>query len=238
MTEYLLPDVLSVESEFLTTPATSGACGPNALAAAMRWPVQTNTYTTNTVYHSMLGWVLCDTNGVTNTNKLRAAVSKYGWSYQNPASGETPQHFAGRVFKQTNANLPLAGVVLFYTNGQALHDEITGLGMDAVNLQGHFNTLVGYNSGGSSSHTSKPLPEGFWVADGDNLVQNPMVNGVRVHRTLNRQLVYYALTTIQAAQPRDGFTVYAPYSVLARRVCTLAWHLRQIEAIAGVTYDG
>jgi len=195
MSEYLLPGRIVSESEFIS--GVSGACGPNALSSALRWLVQQDSPNTRTVFQQLLAWGLCAANGVMTIDQLKSAPGHSGYDFpvQTPPVGENLLGFCTHFFTPT----PRAPVLLYLANGQALHDEISGTGEDASGLQGHFITLVGYNTGGASAHAGKTLPQGFWAADGDSTVQNPVVNGARVHRFVNTDLVYYSVSTLSQA---------------------------------------
>lgn len=203
MAEFLLPGRITAESEFL---GGSGACGPTALAAALRWSLQQDTPVTSAFTPKLASWGYCDANGVSDTPKLRAAAAKVGMTIENPATNEDKIHFAGRAL-QAVQGAHLGAVVFEITNGQVLADYLSGSGEDAANLHNHFICLVGYNAGGFSPTLGCSVPQGFFAVDGDQNTQNPVVAGVRVHRALNTQLVYYPLSLLASAQPYDAFSV-------------------------------
>ena len=203
MSEFLLPGRITAESEFL---GGSGACGPTALAAAIRWAMQQDTPVTASFTPKLAKWGYCDANGVSDTPKLRAAAAKVGLTIENPATNEDKIHFAGRAL-QAVQGAHLGAVVFEVTNGQVLADYLSGSGEDATNLHGHFVMLCGYNSGGNSPTLGCTVPQGFFAVDGDQNTQNPIVNGVRTHRALNTQLVYYPLALLATAQPYDAFSI-------------------------------
>lgn len=203
MAEFLLPGSHTLASEFL---AGSGACGVEALAGGIRWAMQDSVPLASTLLADMLAWGLCDSNGVTNTPKLRVAAVKKNMRIENPATNEATLHFAGRAL-QAVQGAHLGAVVLEVTNGQVLVDYLSGVGEDATNLHNHFIRLVGYNSGGMSPTLGCSVPAGFFAADGAQLTQNPFVAGARVHRQLNTQLVYYPQSLVTAASPYDAFSV-------------------------------
>ena len=202
MGEFLLPGRITAESEFL---GGSGACGPTALAAALRWAMQQDTPVTSSFTPKLASWGYCDANGVSDTPKLRAAAVKVGMTIENPATAEDKLHFAGRAL-QAVQGAHLGAVVFEMMNAQVLKDYLSGLGEDASNLHNHFICLVGYNSGGNSATLGCSVPQGFFAVDGDQNTQN-LVNGVRTHRALNTQLVYYPLALLASAQPYDAFSV-------------------------------
>lgn len=202
MADYLLPGRITSESEFT---AASGACGPTALSAALRWAKQDDSYTAPAVMRQLQEWGLCDSNGVTNTPNLRAAAEHAGYGFPVQSHGtEDILGFATHFFDPT----PRGAVILELANGQALKDTVTGDTEDATNLHYHFICLVGYNPGGASAHDGgKTVPAGFWACDGDSNEQNPIIDGARVHRTLNTDLQYYTVSDLAAAQPYDAFAL-------------------------------
>lgn len=203
MAEFILPGRITAESEFL---GGAGACGPASLAAALRWSLQQDSPGVADLVPQLAAWGDCSLSGVSDTPKLRDAARRLGAVIENPANGESILHFAGRAL-QAVQGAHLGAVVLQLTNGQALTDYLSGTGEDATNLQGHFICLVGYNSGGNSPLLGCSLPPGFFAADGDSTLQNPVVAGLRVHRRLNTALCYYPLSVLQAAAPYDAFSV-------------------------------
>lgn len=214
MAEVLLPGAVTAEtaeSEFES--GLTGACGPNACSAAGRWSDQdsrTNS-TDNTV--SMNYWlqkIVSSPNGVSTLSELEAMMRLLKYELVLPNQGESALAFANRMLWGQ-----IGAVVMFYDAAQALQDFITGAGMDASNLHGHFNCLFGRNSGGVSERAGgKVLPAGYWVSDGDNGVQNPIINGARVHRGINTELVYYPDSLMVAGGASSAFAV-KPRKVLS-----------------------
>lgn len=206
MSEFLLSGRLTAESEFNNLPSgVNGACGVEAIASALRALHQSDVFTVAKCFDDIHSWGLCADNGVMTTEQIRQACEKYGLEIQNP-NGENLEGFMTHFFSPT----PRAACILFYENGQALVDTITHDGMDANNLHGHFNTALGYNTGGYSNRARSNLPQGFWVADGDNNIQNPIINGTRVHRGLNTDLVFYTVGDLALAQLSDVIAVSLP----------------------------
>ena len=213
MSELLCPGPLTVESEFQIVPGTTshppaqltGACGPNAASHAARC-ASGNAQAPDTVavYRAMRGLNLGESNGVSNACNLRDTLTHLGYTLITPNAGEGVQAFCARLAGH-------APIVLEVANGQAFRDELTGATEDAGNLQYHFVCLLGRNTGGASARKLPPnktaLPAGYWVADGDNNVQNPVENGKRVHRGMNGDLVYYSDATVAAAKPYSAFAV-------------------------------
>lgn len=201
MTEYLLPGKLDVESEF--QGGLTGACGPNAIGSAGRWSDQSAPLPNTVSMNSALQAVVRSPNGVSTLGELETVMRNLHYTIATANAGESALAFATRMLISG-----VGAVVMFYEAAQALTDLITGSGMDAGGLQGHFNMLCGYNSGGASPHfAGRVVPQGFLVADGDNNVQNPVINGHRVHRGLNNQLVYYTVATMLSAHATEAFAV-------------------------------
>lgn len=203
MSEQIAVGVVTVESEF--QGGLTGACGPNACGNAARWadlnPAHPNTVEMN----AALQHVVNSPNGVSNLGELKTMMHNLGYSTISPNAGESGPLFADRALDNR-----LGVVVAFYGLGQQLVDYITGDHEDATNLHGHFNTLFGRNTGGASPRWGgRTVPAGFWVGDGDNNLQNPIVNGARVHRGINGDLDFYPDTTVIAAQMGDTFAVVA-----------------------------
>jgi hypothetical protein len=203
MSEVLCGGLKTSESEFQN--GLTAACGPNALAAALRWSVQSaSAPTTYATFQKMRGLSLGGANGLSDLNELEQTARNFygtnsGFTVVAPNSGEGVLAFMRRM----------AGVaaVVWETNyGQALRDYLTGYGEDATNLQRHILCSWGTNSGGTSARTTKILPSGFWMSDGDNDSQN-LQNGVRYHWPINQRLVYYPDTVVSAAQPIGAFAV-------------------------------
>ncbi|HET8909396.1 MAG TPA: hypothetical protein VFN11_20760 [Ktedonobacterales bacterium] len=223
MSETILANVTS-ESEFQS--GLTAACGPCAAAVAARWADRSlTTPRTYDLYQAMVARALCSANGASTASGLQTALSGLGYILVSPNTGESVTAFSAR----------LAGtctIVLEVSNGQALKDTLTGATEDAVNLQYHYVCLVGRNTGGPSTRPLPPtltsLPAGYWVADGDNNTQNPIINGARVHRGLNGDLVYYSDATIAAAKP------YSAFAVLARKVGPMVPSGWTDDAAAGI----
>lgn len=222
MTDFLMPGRLTAESEFNNVPAgVNGACGVEAIASALRTLHQSDAYTVAKCFADIHAWGLCAANGVMNTDQIKAACVKYGLIIHE-AGNENLLTFSASFFDPT----PKGCVIFFYENGQSLVDYISHDGMDASNLHGHFNTADGYNDGGESIRAGRVLPQVFWVADGDNNMQNPIINGSRVHRGLNTSLVFYPNSDLTQAQINWvlGVSLSTPPVVPSK---TIAVNLRQ-----------
>lgn len=223
MSELLLPGVITVESEF--QGGLTGACGPNAVAAALRWAQQNDSFPLTIHVNSVLQQVVNSPNGVADLNQLRQTISKAGYVSMPKPANQSAIDFVS----QWSGYVP---VVCFYENGQALVDANTGQGMDAQNLQGHFNTAFGKNGGGTSPRfNNKTFAAGFLVADGDNRVQNPIVNGTVVHRSLNTDLVYYTIQTMLNAQLTDACIVLPNIGALLSKISTAQSSVQSLQNI-------
>ncbi len=160
-----------------------------------------------------------DANGASTLGELEATAAKMGYAITYPNSGESASAFVRRM-------AGIEPIVLEIAAGHNLVDTLTGAGEDAgPDLAYHYICVWGRNSGGASGRTSRVLPAGYWCSDGDNWTQNS-VNGVREHRTLNSDLVYYAETTLAAALPYGALSVQ-PHVRVAQEVfmvVPLGWH--------------
>lgn len=199
MSELVVPGTITSESEF--QGGLTGACGPNSVAAAGRWSDQANTPTTVSAT-AALQHVVNSPNGVSTMGELQQLAHNLGY--------DTVRYGGGDIITFVQQHGGHDALVMFYTNGQALHDEITGQGMDASGLRGHFNCGFGVNSGGASPHFGgRTVPAGMIVADGDNGATNPIVNGHRVHLGISPLMVYYAYTTLRNAGLADALAIKA-----------------------------
>lgn len=197
MSEIIVPGTITSESEF--QGGLTGACGPNAVASAGRWSDQSVTPTTVSATQE-LQRVVNSPNGVSTMGELQQLAHLMGY--------DTVRYPGGDVISFVQAYGGRDALVLFYTNGQALHDEITGSGMDASGLRGHFNCGFGVNSGGASPYFGgRTVPGGVIVADGDNNLVNPIVNGKRVHMGISHTMVYYSYATLRSAGLADALAI-------------------------------
>lgn len=206
-----LPGVIWVESEF-QVPGRMATCGPNALAMAETYGFQKylggvaptyNPTATEVMYNRMYAAKRCAYSG--------ASTMRGGLMAQAKADGFTTLGIPSiSKWKQFAMDGVHTGACLLYepSNGQVLHDLISGLGMDATNLQYHFNLLVGYFAGGFNQAAGKQLPEGFWCCDGDSDATNPVVNGHRVRIVAGHNLQYYSIDNLAASHPYDMVAVY------------------------------
>jgi hypothetical protein len=208
----LLPGIIWVESEFDGQFAT---CGPNSLGMAESYgtqvyigaPVAGKTATT-VIYNRMRAGTWID-NGVRKARADPGGASKMGGlESQAQADGFKTVRSGGSGWKafaiaQLKAGAP---VIIEPSHGQVLKDLITGQGMDATNLQYHYNLIVGYWPGGVVN--GRNLPEGFWVADGDNGATNPIVNGVRTRVRGGHNLQFYSAANYAASAPVALMAVY------------------------------
>jgi hypothetical protein len=68
--------------------------------------------------------------------------------------------------------------------------------------------MVGYWPGGYNDRAKKALPEGFWMADGDNNATNPVVNGKRTRVVNGRTVQFYSAANLAASAPCELMAVY------------------------------
>lgn len=201
----MVAGVIWAESEF----GHGGDCGPNAGAMAESWadqkyrgvatPGQT---ATDQMHNRMRASGLCDPSGVTTMGKLEAQINRDGFKTERWRSG------AWLDFMKARNGAPAVFPILFQ-NAHVLRDALTWAGMDAgPGLRGHFVMAAEYHAGGYSARSGKTLPEGFYVADGDSDVNNPVVNGRRTRRIADHRLVFYSVANLQAADIVDVLAVY------------------------------
>jgi hypothetical protein len=99
--------------------------------------------------------------------------------------------------------------VMLFDRAHYLRDALTGEGEDAgPNLAGHFIMAAEYHPGGLSARSGRVLPEGFYCADGDSNVNNPIVGGRRTRRVADHRLQFYTVATLRAANPVNVIRVY------------------------------
>src|SRR5690348_3290299 len=123
MSEYLLPGLLVGESEF--QGGLTGACGPNANAAAARWSDQSVSAASTLTMNAALQKVVHSPNGVSTLGELEQVMRNLG--YQIATQGaENTMGFAARILTAREG-----AVVAFYDLAQNLKDALTGSGMDA-----------------------------------------------------------------------------------------------------------
>lgn len=203
MSEWLATGVVTVESEF--QGGLTGACGPNACANAARWSDMNPTFPRTTDVNAALQKVVHSPNGVSDPSQLMQTMHNMGYSTLSANAGESGPSFANRVLEGH-----LGVSVAFYALGQNLVDYITGDHEDASGLHGHFNTLFGRNSGGPSPKLGgRTIPAGYWVGDGDNNIQNPIIAGARDHRGINGDLDFYPDSDVISAQMGETFAILA-----------------------------
>lgn len=204
----MLPGVIWVESEFDGQFAT---CGPNSLAMAESYglqryigvPVAGQTATT-VIYNRMRAAGRADPSGASNMGGLQAQANADGF--------KTARHDGSAGWKDwTIARLNEgATVIMEPSRGQVLRDLVTGQGMDATNLQYHFNLIVGYKAGPDAAQN---WPEGYWMADGDNGATNPVINGVRTRVRGGHNLQYYTIANVMQSAPIAFLAVYPKVSI-------------------------
>jgi hypothetical protein len=195
----LLPGIVFVESEFQLA-GQFATCGPNALAMGESYDTQSY-ISTASVATKMEKVGRAGAGGVSNMSGLEAQAKADGFrTARSGASG-----WKAWVIARLREGAP---VIIEPSKGQVLRDLITGQGMDASNLQYHFNLAVGYWPGGHNDKAGKDLPEGFWMADGDNNATNPIVNGRRTRVVNGRNVQYYTAANLAQSAPYAVMAVY------------------------------
>lgn len=207
MSEIVVPGRKQSESEF--QGGLTGACGPNAIAAAARWSSD-NPVLSTVFMNQQLQRVVNSPNGVAELGQLEQVMHNLGYATTRYSGGPLTDFIVTHGGRQA--------IVAFLDLAQALRDSITGASEDATNLHGHFITLFGYSPDGNSAFFRREgLGMGVVAADGDSNTQNPVLNGVRVHRGLNSDMVYYTIADLLSAGLADMFSV-APRSASAMGV--------------------
>jgi len=236
-TELVCGGVRTSESEFQVLPSSlsgtqlTAACGPNALAAAMRWADQsTTTPSTVAVYQAMRAQGLGTVTGASTISALVATAKALHYTVIPRNAGESVTAFLARQAVAGNA------VVLEVAAGANLKDSLTGYGEDAgPDLQFHYITVWGTYSGGAdvSFAPGKALPAGYLCSDGDNDSQN-LRSGVRYHWPLNQRMVYYPAGVLALAQPYDAFAVLPRVAIPGRQAMATIPSGWTDDATAGV----
>lgn len=195
----LLPGIVFVESEFQVAGAFA-TCGPNSLGMGESYGAQVYVSTAS-VYQRMRKAGRADAGGASNMSGLEAQAKADGFRTLRAGSSGWKAFVIARLKEG-------APVIIEPSKGQVLRDLITGQGMDASNLQYHFNLAVGYWPGGHNDKAGKDLPEGFWMADGDNNATNPVVNGKRTRVVNGRNVQFYSAANLAASAPYAVMAVY------------------------------
>ena len=155
------------EQEFVFDPTQrrwlTGTCGPCALAMAA-WNASGKETHTLDVYRLMRAHGMCDANGASTPGALwHAAHELLGLTiseYHGYVSDDWP---GWRDFLSRHAGRDV--VVLELSQGQALRDEVSGLGENAVGLRYHY--ICGYGPSGDGN--------GWMFADGDNYARGDVL---------------------------------------------------------------
>lgn len=197
MSEVILPGTKTSESEF--QGGLTGACGPNAVAAAMRWAMK-SIYPDTVLVTRELQHIVYSPNGVSDLGELERVAQNMGFYTKIIPYATDP--FNGHV---------MPGPIVAYIGfGAKLQDTIFHDREDAgPNLHGHFITLYGYNTGGYSATFGRTVPPGFICADGDSNRVNPYYNGNIHHYGITDILVYYSLDDLKLAQVGGGLIITA-----------------------------
>lgn len=188
------------ESEFILIPDTQtriySACGPDALASAATAARQ-QLVTCAQVYTVMRTRNLCAVSGASTDGGLASAAAALGLiinehrGYGEPWSG-WPTFLGWHLGARADPT------VIELANGQALTDELSGLGENATGLQYHFICLIKRHPGGYSAAAGRSLPSGYWACDGDNWAGG---NGRSNNFNAADILQFYSDTTLAAARP-------------------------------------
>lgn len=192
------------ETEFIiptgSTTRIYGACGPDALASCAS-AARGHLVTCETVYATMRAHGLCDGQGVTTDGKLAQAVPYLGLTIMEHRRYAEPwaawPNFLGWHLA-SNAH----PVLLQVANGQALRDDISGMGENATNLKYHFIMLLKRHNGGPSAYAGgRTLRAGYWACDGDSFAGgNDRAHGYSAADVLQ----FYPDTVLAAARPCAG----------------------------------
>lgn len=200
MADQLTPGPQHRETEFWRDPATgvwlTGTCGPCALAMAAWNATGRETHTLD-VYHLMRAHGLCDVSGASTPGALKTAASLLGLNVIDYMGYGGDDWSGWPAFLGRHAGK--AVIVLELSNGQALHDEISGKGENASNLRYHY--ICGYG----------PQGDGWAFADGDNWA---------VGDVLQR----YSLTTLSAAKPCAALAILVPDGGSMANNIPSGWH--------------
>jgi hypothetical protein len=204
-----LPGTIYVESEF-QVPGAFATCGPNSLAMAESYGLQSYV-STGVIYARMRAGTWRDpSDGRIHPRADPGGASKMGGlQAQAQADGFKVNRWDGKgdwkawTIARLREDAP---VLIEPSRGQVLRDFVTGQGMDATNLQYHFNLAVGYRAAWA-------WPEGFWMADGDNGATNPIVNGRRTRVVNGRNLQYYGADNLAASAPVALLAVYPKVTI-------------------------
>lgn len=158
---------------------------------------------TDVLHNRMRAAKRCDPSGVTTAGKIHAQALADGFA----AARHTGAGWLDFMLEDVKGG-PVVFVLLFQ-NAHVLRDSLTGAGMDAGSgLRGHFVMAAEYHAGGHSPRAGRDLPAGFFCADGDSDVNNPIVGGKRTRRRGDHRLVFYTVDMLRAADVVDVVAVY------------------------------
>jgi hypothetical protein len=212
------PRIRRSEFQIVTDPNTGvtarqfGLCGPTATASALsstlgrevtvqdtyRWMRQHGFTDANGAFHP---WA-AEGGASTLSGNLTCAARGFGASVVESSGFHNPWP-DWLAFLRRHAGMN--PVVFEVSAGQALKDTISGLGENAVNLQFHFPTVLGYHVGGVSDVAGgRDLAEGFWCADGCNFAGgNSRANDFNAADKLQ----FYPVSVMQAAALVGAFAL-------------------------------
>ena len=190
------------QSEFVIptgqTTRVYGACGPTAWAACASAALG-SLHTAEDAVATLEKHGYCDAQGISNDDHLAQAALLYGLaiaehhSYSGDMWSSWPNFLGWHLGSCDHPTL------IELARGQALHDEISGLGENASGLTYHFICLLKRHEAGPSAYAGgRVLPSGYWACDGDNYAGgNDRANGYNAADVLQ----FYSDTTLSAALP-------------------------------------
>ena len=205
MAEVLCGGTIWSESEFTTNETHFNKCGENMQAMLQSWATQKYRSTTD-VYNAMRKANRCDVDGTSTMGQQVAQAKADGFKVDYLATDTSMDENDWRAFLFNH--LPNEAVGIEVANGQALKDELSGLGEDATNLKYHFITIFGHHDGGVSPHAGKTLPAGWWAADGDSYVNNTHSSSGWNRHLGGHTLCFYSEETLRAAKPCAALAMY------------------------------
>jgi len=208
--EVLCGGAIWSESEFLPNEIYFAKCGENMQAMLQSWATQKYRSTMD-VYTAARSANRCDLDGASTMSQQVAQAKADGFKVDSLATDVNMDENEWRAFLFNH--LPNEAVGLEIANGQALKDELTGLGEDATHLKFHFIAVFGHHDGGVSPCAGKRLPAGWWVADGDSYVNNTKTSAGWNRHIGGKTLCFYSEETLRAAKPCAAIAMYPKSTV-------------------------
>lgn len=194
----------SAVSEFFQDGATTinGACGPNACyhAVCVRQHQTPTEAGFQAFMRAMRSAGYCSETGITTMANMVAYLQRLSV----PLTASLPWTGADQTSGVQHLLDQHAGIhpLLYQTSaGQRFWDALTNSGERAYNLQEHFVTVVGQNTGGYSPLARRNVPAGYWVADGCAFAVPWGGTG---------PLVLYPVMTMQSTHPIAAAVVALP----------------------------